>query len=300
VLGNRATFSQSTYFAEGKPWWAWHQVALERLEPQWTIVFPFVATHNHFVLDSGGSVFKQTAPIIELPKDSLESDHVGLLGLLNSSISGFWLRQVCRNKGTGGIGGGLATEVWEQFFDFDSTNVSALPLPTKRPLDIATAIQSAINERATLLPSALTMREVPTRTALDAARCRAEGLLLRMIALQEELDWHVYHLYGLLDESLTLPIDQIPLVRLGDRAFEIAMALGIDSGDLETEWFTRHKSTPRTTIPDHWPAAYRVLVQPRLDVIDNDPNIALIEQPEYKRRWNVPAWEELEEDALRN
>jgi hypothetical protein len=45
-----------------------------------------------------------------------------------------------------------------------------------------------------------------------------------MIALQEELDWQVYSLYGLTRESITLPIDQIPEIELGQRAFEIVMA----------------------------------------------------------------------------
>ena len=33
-----------------------------------SIAFAFVATHNHFVLDRGGKVFKRTAPVIKLPE----------------------------------------------------------------------------------------------------------------------------------------------------------------------------------------------------------------------------------------
>ena len=43
-----------------------------------------------------------------------------------------------------------------------------------------------------------------------------------MIALQEELDWQIYHRYGLLEESLTLPGDDVPSLRQGERAFEIS------------------------------------------------------------------------------
>jgi hypothetical protein len=186
------------------------------------------------------------------------------------------------------------------YFDFDLGKLAKLPLPAGRPLELATAIQAAADERSSLLPAALVAREVPTRASLAAARERAEALLVRMIALQEELDWQVYHLYGLLDESLTLPFDQVPPVRLGERAFEILMARAMKSGELQIEWFTRHRSTPRTTIPEHWPAPYRALVQRRIDAIARDRDIALIEQPEYKRRWNLPSWEELEEEALRN
>jgi hypothetical protein len=92
----------------------------------------------------------------------------------------------------------------------------------------------------------------------------------------------------------------VPSVRLGERAFEILMARAMESGELETEWFARHRSTPRTTIPERWPEPYRALVQRRLDTIARDRDIALIEQPEHKRRWNLPPWEELEREALRN
>ena len=64
-----------------------------------SIAFAFVATHNHFVLDRGGKVFKQSAPIIKLPADATEDDHLALLGLLNSSTACFWMKQVIHDKG---------------------------------------------------------------------------------------------------------------------------------------------------------------------------------------------------------
>ena len=72
-----------------------------------SITFAFVATHNHFVLDRGGKVFKQSAPVIKLPADATEDDHYALLGVLNSSVACFWLKQNSHNKGNGGIGGGI-------------------------------------------------------------------------------------------------------------------------------------------------------------------------------------------------
>ena len=64
-----------------------------------SIAFAFVATHNHFVLDRGGKVFKQSAPIIKLPADATEDDHLALLGLLNSSTACFWMKQVISQQG---------------------------------------------------------------------------------------------------------------------------------------------------------------------------------------------------------
>jgi hypothetical protein len=42
--------------------------------------------------------------------------------------------------------------------------------------------------------------------------------------MQEELDWEVYHLYGLIHEDLTYQDDDHPGLVLGERAFEIALA----------------------------------------------------------------------------
>jgi hypothetical protein len=48
-----------------------------------SIAFAFVATHNHFVLDRGGKVFNRSAPVIKLPPDATEDDHLALVRLLN-------------------------------------------------------------------------------------------------------------------------------------------------------------------------------------------------------------------------
>ncbi len=120
-----------------------------------------------------------------------------------------------------------------------------------------------------------------------------------MVAQQEELDWEVYRLYGLLDEDLTYPGDDLPGLALGERAFEIALARKVVAGEEETAWFARHGSTPITDVPAQWPEAYRDLVQRRLDLIASDPSIRLLEKPEHKRRWASVPWEKQREQALR-
>jgi len=120
-----------------------------------------------------------------------------------------------------------------------------------------------------------------------------------MIALQEELDWECYRLYGLLEEDLTTRVDDLPSVALGERAFEIVLARKLTDGRVETTWFERHGSTPITEVPAHWPEPYRKLVERRIAVIESNHDIGLIEQPEYKRRWNWEPWEKHQERALR-
>jgi len=72
TMGNRATFSKGTYFTDGRPWYEWHQLTADPDGHRWFIPFAFVATHNHFVLDRGGKVFKQSAPVIKLPEGAGE------------------------------------------------------------------------------------------------------------------------------------------------------------------------------------------------------------------------------------
>jgi len=299
LLASRATFDGAMADTNRK-WFEYQQFTPFAYRTPLSIAFAEIATHNHFVLDRGGSLFKQTAPIIKMSETANAAQHIHVLGLLNSSTACFWLRQVCYDKGAGGNGRGLSTEQWEHQHAFDATKVGQLPLPAERPSELATAMQALADERKSLLPDRVVTQSTPTRARLSAARDRASELLARMIALQEELDWQVYSLYKLTEKSITLPIDKVPPIRLGQRAFEIVMARQIVDGELETTWFERHGSTPIIEIPAEWPEPYRALVQRRLDLIASDRDIALIEQPEYKPRWKLPSLGELEEKALRS
>ena len=119
-----------------------------------------------------------------------------------------------------------------------------------------------------------------------------------MIALQEELDWKCYQMFGLLDAPLVAK--DPPQIKLGQRAFEIVMARRIEQGELETTWFERHGTTAITEVPGDWPEDYRRVVQRRIELIETDKKIGLIEQPEYKRRWNTDPWNSQVESALRS
>ncbi|MBJ6981999.1 BREX-2 system adenine-specific DNA-methyltransferase PglX [Luteimonas sp. MC1572] len=303
TLGNRATFSKKTYFQEGRPWWEWHQVSLERLQPSMTIVFAEVATHNHFSIDRGGKVFNRTAPIIKLPPSATEDDHLGLLGLLNCSVGLFWLRQNCHNKGEGGgtrVEAGnsaLGDEDWKNHYAFNATRLKQFPLVARRPTDLVRQLDLLAGEHQTLSPGGLSELLPLSTDVLGSRRQEADALFARMVALQEELDWWCYDAYQLLDEKATLAGDA-PGVALGERAFEIALARRIAAGKVESTWFSRHGSTPVTEIPTRWPAEYRALVERRINLIESNDWIGLLEQPEYKRRWSRRGWEELEKAAL--
>ncbi|OOL32422.1 hypothetical protein GQ85_07435 [Rhodococcus rhodochrous] len=113
LLAQNKMFGGKTKVAAGLKWYEFGRLTAGKLKTPLSITFAEVATHNHFVLDRGGKVFKQTAPVIKLPQGASEDDHLRLLGVLNSSVGCFWLKQNCFNKGNGGIGGGIGDEDWE-------------------------------------------------------------------------------------------------------------------------------------------------------------------------------------------
>lgn len=264
-----------------------------------SIAFAFVATHNHFVLDRGGKVFKQSAPVIKLPEGATEDDHLVLLGVLNSSTACFWLKQNSHNKGNGGIGGGIGDEDWEPRYEFTGTTLQDYPLPSELPLDRSRLLDSLAQRLTATSPSSVVEQHTPTVEVLTDAHTRYDCLRRQMIVQQEELDWEVYGLYDLPGGDLVYAGDDLPELNLGERAFEIALARKVAAGEEETAWFTRHGSTPITEIPTHWPQAYQDLVQRRLDLIASDPSIRLLEKPEHKRRWASEPWEKQQETALR-
>lgn len=301
-LSDRKVFGGASYREASKPWYEYGQIPTHRFRTPLSIVFAFVATHNHFVLDRSGKVFKQSAPVIKLPPGASEEEHLGLLGLLNSSTACFWMKQVFHNKGDSTDSRGARITAEDGFansYEHDGTKLQRFPLTSERPLELSRGLDKLARERADVLPEMLLAQATPNGDVLRNACERAQECRERLIALQEELDWRVYRLYGLLEEDLCAETDQVPRVRLGQRAFEIVLARKLAAGEVETKWFERHGSTPITDLPAHWPAAYRALVERRIAAIESDRNIALIEQPEYKRRWNDEPWEAQEERALR-
>ena len=296
LLARRIDFQQ-TPAERGLRWFDHSMFFPARFASPLSITFAFVATHNHFVLDRGGKVFNRSAPVIKLPAGASVEDHVRLLGVLNSSVACFWLKQNSHNKGNGGIGGGIGDEDWEPRYEFTGTTLKDFPLPASTPLDRSQCLDDLAHQLQQQSPAAVAASETPTRAALDAARAEFDRLRGLMIAQQEELDWEYYRIYGLIEDDLTYRAD-LPGIALGERVFEIALARRMRDSE-HTAWFARHGSTPLTEIPDHLPADYRALLQRRLDAIESNPSIRLLERPEYKRRWAMESWGKQVDSALR-
>ena len=322
-LANRLWF-RKTQVERGLAWFEYGMLSGPVTSTPLSIVYGEVATHNHFVLDRGDKVFKQTAPVIKLPPEATEDAHLTMLGVLNSSTACFWLKQVAMGKHKGDGGEAHADPALQRYY-FNATKVGNLPVPNGGPTTLSRELDRLAGHLMRVAPASILAREFQSRddvtnplfrgaTSLrelcTAAGAKREEILKQMITLQEELDWECYRLYGLVTgqwsingsdgttidgQMATCP----PPLALGQRAFEIVLARKMASGGVQTTWFERHGSTPVTELPADWPDDYRKLVERRIKVIEDNLQIALIEQPEYKRRWDTEPWDSQLERALR-
>ncbi|TVR43182.1 MAG: BREX-2 system adenine-specific DNA-methyltransferase PglX [Planctomycetota bacterium] len=308
TLENRFFFGKYPKDA-GLEWYEYFHYDTNRVAGP-SITFGEVATHNHFVLCRGGVVFNRTAPVIKLPPEASEDDHLRLLSCLNSSVMAFWLRQVCFPKGGDkkGDGARVTPEAYAERLAMNSTNVEKAPITESlapQRLALAKRLDSLGQELAQLHPSQCFARQAPSSQAIQAAAERSQAIREEMIFLQEELDWVCYEAYGILDPGSaafqaaweSMPVEN-RRSQLGQRAFEIHLARQMEDGEEETSWFSRHHSTPITDIPEHWPAEYQAIVQRRLDLIASNKHIALLEKPEHKRRWQSEPWDKQVASAL--
>jgi hypothetical protein len=263
---------------KGATWYEWQELYHDKLCTPLSIAFAFVATHNHFVLDRGGKVFKQSVGIIKLPADTPEYIHISLLGILNSSLACFWMKQVFYPKSTSVKD--LDTERGKpeaNRYDFASTGLLSFPLPNEsrrnesRVFDISDELVSLAIKASSLLPAAVlsdwdSNREGTSLSrVLSEAECDYQRIKRRMIALQEELDWEVYRAYSLTEEGACEKI-------LTDHL------LGIEPEDRPFLWEDNHAS-------DGVPVSWKPVYEKRKQLLRSKSRLTLVETPVYKRPW---------------
>lgn len=121
------------------------------------------------------------------------------------------------------------------------------------------------------------------RAARERLVARRQDIRARMIFLQEEMDWLAYEMYGLLKSRAPLAEDFLSRaeyaaarLELGQRPFELA------GKGYTGDWSPGYAPAPL-------PEALRALTEARQALIRSNPDIALLEDPLYKRRWIPPA-----------
>ncbi|HEY5375205.1 MAG TPA: BREX-2 system adenine-specific DNA-methyltransferase PglX [Polyangiaceae bacterium] len=281
TLWARATFGGGTYRSDGRKWWQWHQVTVDRYRTPLSIMFAEVASHNHFVLDRGGTVFSRTAPIIKLPETATEEDHLVLLAYLNSSTVCFYLRQVCQQKQMMGGDGIRHADKTTVPYQFGCKAAAEIPVPSFSDperlslADLARSLCELAAHRDSLsLTNTLRKSFESTEALLDATRANAvlrADLFEQMVFLQEEIDWLVYRCIGLVENTTVERADGRS--RPGARPFEVLLrqstgvAHSVDGFEIDTTSQT-HSTVSR-----------------RISAITSNSNLQIVECSHYKRRW---------------
>ena len=275
----------------GLTWWEWSRFQRERFRTPLSLVFSFVATHNHFAVDRGGKVFNRSAPVIKLPAGSSEADHLALLGLLSSSTACFWMKQVFHPKGATSANRNHPDP--ERFaHEFSATGMEKFPVP-EAALHDTTLIEyakemTALAEKrnaalaASAWTSSLASTDALTR-ALESRWQTFDQLRQQMIFLQEELDWHVYRLFGLTSGSFSAPSKGPRTLPRGQRAFEIANGrrtfIRVEGASMKPE--DAECETGSTTLPTE----YANISARRVDEIRGNAAVRTIERYMFKRLW---------------
>ena len=286
-LENRHSFGNKSFKELGWAWYAFDRMNANKYETNKFIVFPFISTHNHYAYVDERRAFNRHAQVIKLPKRSTAEDHYQLVGLLNSSIALFWLKQLCFNKGAG-------EDEERDRFEFAGGKVQTVPIPkafsvfgTARSLaarTLAGLASTCATEGSALealafrqtLPAILDGKPQPAdlRTLIADTISSRELRVSRLIAFQEEIDWLVYAAYSLLAVN-EASVDAQPLALWRDQR---PFAIWADAnGDYDTAL---------SLIPADWLPRRRELWASRLAAIRDNENIRSIEQPVYKRRWD--------------
>ncbi|MFK0216231.1 BREX-2 system adenine-specific DNA-methyltransferase PglX [Streptomyces sp. NPDC090298] len=299
LLAARRTFKGDMADA-GLEWWEYMQHTESAYETPLSITFAFKASHNHFSLDRGGNVFNRHAPVIKLPPDSDLRAHYSLLAVLNSSASCFLMREAAQHQG-----GGSAGYPWSWTMEFTGGIVQNLSVPHGSFAFFGEELDALSSSLRSHEPSSVLDSGTSSRSRMQTAQVEYEKTRASMIALQEELDWVVYGAHGLLDHAdiarTSLPAGiEPPGVTLGQRAFEIALARKEAGGEISSGWLERKGAIRTTEIPGYWPDQYKAVVQARIEIINSRRDVALIERPECKRRWETIEWRDREKEALKS
>ncbi len=270
LLRNRVIFGQ-TPAEKGMAWYEHMYRDVPKLTTPLGIAFAAIATHNHFVLERGGKVFKQSAPVVKLPATATEEEHLALLALLNSSVSCFWIKQVFYPKGskTHDIDR-EGTRPENNRYDISATGMRGFPVPKGWQDSIlvsyAKRMEELAKERTAFSPAhVLAGAELSSAKTLRAALEHAEGrdaaALGRLTFLQEEIDWRCYELYGLCSLKHSKPAEQ-----------------PIEAECRPFAWST-------SDVPDLLPAELASLYSQRREFIESSNDLQLLESPVHKRLW---------------
>ena len=136
---------------------------------------------------------------------------------------------------------GIGDEDWEPRYEFTGTKLEEFPLPARSPLERARELDGLAQRARCDVPPRRGRSVDDGEAVRSCSACLPNAaehwarLRGQMIFEQEELDWEVYRLYGLIDEDLTYRGDatsmSLQLGRAGVRDRAGATGRGRRGGD---------------------------------------------------------------------
>ena len=201
------------------------------------------------------------------------------------------------------LGKPLQGEEWERRYEFDASKLSQLPLPQELPRKLGFLLDALAREFGESAPTAvigswLIERDGSIGEALASAEAERLRLSKRLVFEQEELDWEVYRLYGLIEVDLTYSGSAIDGISSGQGLLRLISPAVSKRATEETAWFERHGSTPITELPGPGRTTTRPSSSGGLTCSTSDRGIRLLEKPEFKRRWATTGWDTQRTEAL--
>jgi len=280
LLSRNKMFGGKTKVECGLGWHEYGRLTVNKLQAPRSIIFSNVSTHNHFVYDSQALLCECHAPLIKLPTTASDGEHLKLLGILNSSIACFWMKQVFYPKAT--ASGDVSADKGKpeaNRYEFAGTGLEALPIPASlNSAQFIGEIAAANDERrrrlADLLPAAALSRwsaaddRINLRTYLMEAESEYDLVHKQMVALQEELDWECYKAYGLCSDGASTEV--IGIIKTD--------AMGVSPAARSHLWST-------DAAPPGVPEAFRPVYETRRRQTLSNEALLVVETPVYKRPW---------------
>ena len=288
-------------------WFEYRRLARAKFNVDVNLIVPQIAMYNHAFVCDHTVAFKEKAQAIALKSFVSKQALHALAAFLNSSTAGFWLKQVCFNKGPGKQGE-------HDRFEFSGNILGNYTIPKAIWDDghiqqYLARLSQACADRGRLVaslnaallfskpgeaydnwyrglkgyvpPHHLIATPFESRNDLidnrEKARNEGSRLINEMVALQEEIDWVTYAACGL------IPVDHSAL---GIGIFPIERPWGLNPGHRAFE-LALNSAGP----PTEWEAPRRDLWARRLETIKEQADIASIEHSVFKRRWTEVNYE---------
>lgn len=265
----------------GMDWREWAMIVKEKFPISRSIIFPGIATHNHFVIEEAKVITKQSLPLFRLKNEATDTDYLKLLGLLNSSIACFWMKQACypKERATGDISKEKCRAETNRY-DFNSSAVMRFPVPDMtgsgwdRVSWLAEKLQTYGMTAAGSRPSKIFCTLNPAEDSVEGIKRRlAQARMIneherrRAVMFQEELDWSIYSLMGL--------HPAIPLIPTRD----LEACEGIGLQERPFKWPSRADSVKK--VHD----LIRETYEQRYALLQESVQLSLLETDVFKRPW---------------